>query len=303
MLTIAAVERETGIGKDTLRVWERRYGFPQPVRDPHGDRRYPIEQVEKLRLIRRLLEQGYRPGQIVPTRLAELSALADGESTAVGESAEANEILELLRTHDADALRQRLQQRLVRQGLERFVLDTVAPLNGFVGQAWMRGHLAIFEEHLYTEVVSGLLRTGIASATVPQAPPKILLTTLPGEQHGLGLLMAQVVAALEGATCVSLGLQTPATELAAACRAHRADVVALSFSSAYGARHALASLHDVRARLPLSTRIWAGGGAVHGLRRPPDGTCIVRNLSGLPDMIAQWRALAAPGAGPAPLAG
>jgi hypothetical protein len=28
LMNIAAVERETGLGKDTLRVWERRYGFP-----------------------------------------------------------------------------------------------------------------------------------------------------------------------------------------------------------------------------------------------------------------------------------
>ena len=29
LLSIAAVERETGLGKDTLRAWERRYGFPE----------------------------------------------------------------------------------------------------------------------------------------------------------------------------------------------------------------------------------------------------------------------------------
>jgi DNA-binding transcriptional MerR regulator len=39
--SIAAVERDTGIGKDTLRVWERRYGFPQPGRDSFGERSYP----------------------------------------------------------------------------------------------------------------------------------------------------------------------------------------------------------------------------------------------------------------------
>jgi hypothetical protein len=35
-LPIAAVERDTGLAKDTLRVWERRYGFPQPGRDANG---------------------------------------------------------------------------------------------------------------------------------------------------------------------------------------------------------------------------------------------------------------------------
>ena len=37
-LSIAAVERDTGLAKDTLRVWERRYGFPQPVRDAFDER-------------------------------------------------------------------------------------------------------------------------------------------------------------------------------------------------------------------------------------------------------------------------
>ena len=52
--SIAAVERDTGLGKDTLRVWERRYGFPQPQRDSSGERIYPLDQVEKLRVIKRL---------------------------------------------------------------------------------------------------------------------------------------------------------------------------------------------------------------------------------------------------------
>ena len=52
-LPISAVERETGIPKDLLRMWERRYGFPLPGRDEHGDRVYPREQIDKLRLLRR----------------------------------------------------------------------------------------------------------------------------------------------------------------------------------------------------------------------------------------------------------
>ena len=71
-LPIAAVERETGLSKDTLRVWERRYGFPQPGRDGAGERIYPAEQVERLRVIARLLNAGERPGQIVALPLAEL---------------------------------------------------------------------------------------------------------------------------------------------------------------------------------------------------------------------------------------
>ena len=60
---IAAVERDTGLSKDVLRMWERRYGFPQPDRDSNGERCYPADQVERLRLIKRLMDAGHRPGK------------------------------------------------------------------------------------------------------------------------------------------------------------------------------------------------------------------------------------------------
>ena len=60
---IAAVERDTGLSKDVLRMWERRYGFPVPDRDGNGERSYPAEQVERLRLIKRLMDAGHRPGK------------------------------------------------------------------------------------------------------------------------------------------------------------------------------------------------------------------------------------------------
>ncbi|MEY2631516.1 MAG: hypothetical protein RIR00_170, partial [Pseudomonadota bacterium] len=61
--SIAAVERDTGLSKDVLRMWERRYGFPVPDRDTNGERAYPSEQVERLRQIKRLMDQGHRPGK------------------------------------------------------------------------------------------------------------------------------------------------------------------------------------------------------------------------------------------------
>ena len=62
-LNIAAVERETGLSKDVLRKWEIRYGFPAPQRDSLGERAYPADQVNRLRLIKRLMDAGMRPSR------------------------------------------------------------------------------------------------------------------------------------------------------------------------------------------------------------------------------------------------
>ena len=39
-----------GISPNTLRSWERRYGFPQPLRSPGGHRQYSLSEIESLRL-------------------------------------------------------------------------------------------------------------------------------------------------------------------------------------------------------------------------------------------------------------
>jgi DNA-binding transcriptional MerR regulator len=39
-----------GVSPNTLRSWERRYGFPQPQRSPGGHRQYALAQIEALKL-------------------------------------------------------------------------------------------------------------------------------------------------------------------------------------------------------------------------------------------------------------
>ncbi|MBS1228542.1 MAG: transcriptional regulator, MerR family [Proteobacteria bacterium] len=266
MMNIGAVERDTGLGKDTLRVWERRYGFPQPVRDANGERLYPDDQVDRLRLIKRLMDQGHRPGRLFAAGEDELLQLASAQPparSACGPEDRAGataDILARLKAHDAQGLSQALKQAMLRQGLELFVLNTVAALNRAVGDAWMRGELAVFEEHLYAEQIKSLLRQAIGNLPAgADGRPRILLTTVPEERHVLGLLMAECLLSLDGATCISLGAQTPLADIAQAAAAHRADIVALSFSSAFPARLTGPLLAQLRAMLPPAVRLWAGG--------------------------------------------
>ena len=48
LYSICVVERDTGIGRDTLRVWDRRYGFPEPVRSEKGERKYSEKQLPRI---------------------------------------------------------------------------------------------------------------------------------------------------------------------------------------------------------------------------------------------------------------
>ena len=295
--TIANVEKETGLSKDTLRMWERRYGFPAPERDPGGDRVYPAAQVERLRLIKRLIDQGHRPGQLMalsPEALRTLPARDTGDEprraviSAAGNQ-EIDELLALLKNHDAAQFQQRLQQTLARQGLGRFVMDTVAPLTRQVGQAWEDGRFAVFEEHLFTELTKRVLRQAIASLPPPNAGPRILLTSVPDEPHVLGLLMAEALFALEGAQCIPLGAQMPLLDIAHATAAHRADVVALSFSSAFPTRRVGPVLAQLRELLPAEVALWVGGDGAPPAAIPL-GVSRLRTLADGVEALGAWRA-------------
>lgn len=297
-LSIGSVERETGLSKDTLRIWERRYGFPQPGRDAFGERVYVLEDVRKLQLLKRLIDIGHRPGKIVDRNVEELQALAQGISQIAtplqagdGEREELQHYLDLCKAHRFEDFRRNLSQDLLRIGLFGCVVNVIAPLTQMVGHHWANGSLAVFEEHLYTESVQIVLRNAIAAIPRPHGTadrPRVLLTTFPQEQHGLGLLMAEAIFALEGANCISLGVQTPITEIARAAETQHADIVALSFSSAMNGNQALEGLRNLRAALPAETEIWIGGGCALLARRPPSGIMVL-DLPDLAGQLEDWQ--------------
>jgi methanogenic corrinoid protein MtbC1 len=294
LISIAAVERDTGLSKDTLRVWERRYGFPQPLRDAFGERVYPLDQVDQLRLVKRLMDQGYRPGKIVGYSAGELQALAEAAGApramaAADGAPELTQLLGIVRSHDVEELRRQLTQMQVRIGLARFAIEVVGPLTELVGEAWTRGELEVFEEHLYTEVIQGVLRQAVGSLPQPGVRPRVLLTTVSGEPHGLGVLMAEAMFALEGARCISLGVQTPLWDIVLAARAQAVDVVALSYSSLPGPTMVLDSLRDLRGKLPASTELWAGGSSAALRRRALPGVQVLRGLEDVASELARWR--------------
>ena len=296
-LSIAAVERDTGLSKDTLRVWERRYGYPTPQRDPVGERAYSFDQVEKLRILKRLLDAGHRPGRVVPLPLDELRRLSEAVSTGARPAAQAaaaldlREFLAMLHGHDVEGLRRSLAQAIGRLGLARFVNDLVAPLNTRVGEAWMRGQLEVFEEHAYTESIQVVLRQAIANlpAAAPRDRPQVLLSTLPGEPHGLGLLMAEASFAIEGARCLSLGVQTPLWDLVLAQAAYTSDIVALSFTGCMNPNAVTVGLAELRAKLPRVVELWAGGLAPVLHRRSVKGVRAIATLGDLRAELQRWR--------------
>lgn len=291
-LSISAVSEDTGIAKEVLRKWEERYGFPVPERDGAGVRLYSAEQASRLKVIKRLLDVGMRPGQVVPLDEAGLALLLTQrtpESTVTAKSLFTENIVEWLRSRDPELLRNKLQSTLAQLGLRNFIIDVMSEMNEEVGGAWADGRISVKDEHLYTETVQTLVRNALTGVRPTDGAPRILLTTVTGELHTLGLLMAETVMSLEGATCISLGAQMPLPEIVGAVKAYNADIIALSFSSAFPKKKIPPLLRELRSLCAPDTVLWAGGSGVVGLDSTPRGVLLHPTLASGISALEKYR--------------
>lgn len=75
---IGAVARLTGIPPDTLRVWERRYAVVEPSRSDAGTRLYGADDVGRLTLIKRLVDNGDAISHVAALNLSQLQERVRG---------------------------------------------------------------------------------------------------------------------------------------------------------------------------------------------------------------------------------
>jgi len=73
MLTIDQISKITGIRKSTLRYWEKSFNdFLKPARTHSNRREYTVEDLNRVKAIKRLLEQEHLTALGVRMRLQEL---------------------------------------------------------------------------------------------------------------------------------------------------------------------------------------------------------------------------------------
>lgn len=271
-ISIGAVSRATRIPIETLRTWERRYGFPMPVRKPSGHRVYPAALVEHLRRVARLLSQGHRPGEILGLSLRQLEALLALSEPAraaemtkpgpAGDEYSANAIRKMLGAVaelDREALMQELRAAWMRLGPPRFLEEVAGAFLVEIGREWRAGKIEIRHEHFASACVSDFLRGAREPYEHQARGPRVVAATLPGEDHEGGLLIASALMTLNGYRVVYLGTGTPVEQIAAAARAGNTEVVAISISAAMPRARSLRAITQLRKAIPNRVPLWIGG--------------------------------------------
>jgi DNA-binding transcriptional MerR regulator/methylmalonyl-CoA mutase cobalamin-binding subunit len=258
---IRAVSKLTGIGIDTLRAWERRYGAVTPRRDGRG-RAYTEGDVARLRLLQEAAAAGHSIGRIARLDDAALRRLtaqqpARAPASAVDHS-RLNAALLALDTSAIDQECARLAATLSPLGLVR---DVLLPALREVGDAWNERPGGIAREHVISGTVRHLLGTFLRIYARRGSPVRLLFATPAGERHEIGILSAAMLAATQGMGISYVGPDLPASEIVEAVKAADAHVLVLGLTRARTRQESARELAAIARGIPAEVEIWVGGPA------------------------------------------
>ena len=288
-LHIREVVRITGLRREQLYMWQRRYNFPAPLRDGFGDRVYPADQVARLKLIKQLLSEGWRAGAVVPLTESVLQSMlgltVEDPAPLPGEIEAA---VKLLAQHRVGELQNHLSKLFAVQGMRKFLEATLIPLNEAVHEQVVRGEMENFQELRFADLAQRLLRdvTRLVRPTRDARP--VLLATPPNDPNQLGLAILELLLFTEGVNCLTLGAGVPAQEIAGAASAYRTSLVVLLFDRGISGKIAGQEIRSLRAELPQELPLVVSGRAVNLLAKPIAG---VRTAADFSSIMATMREL------------
>ncbi|MEN8686920.1 MAG: MerR family transcriptional regulator [Desulfuromonadales bacterium] len=282
-MKILQLSQEIGVGIDTLRIWERRYGFPVPGRDARGHRSYNRSQVEELRVVKKLQDFGQRPGKIFALSPPDRRELLDRLTThKLPSDAHLKRLVDEMSPRQIAA---ELADQRSKLDLSGFIKHCVMPLLQLLDHGWTTGQLSIAREHLITEQLENLLKNELHK-TAMENRPQIVFLTLSGERHKLGLLLSAVTFQQAGLHIFWLREELPLSEIPQLAIDLGVAGVALSFSSHYARRQAKQDLRDLRRQLDAKVKIIAGGDAVQHMSSLPD-LLVCNDLEQIPQLVSR----------------
>ena len=274
----------TGLSPGTLRAWERRYGAVVPARDPSGRRSYGSDELTRLQLLHKAVDQGHTIGKLVALSDSELRELiAESISHATGPHPAAenlyNQLIAAVEDYDAIACERILGLAVASLSPFDFVRDVLSRTLREVGERWHKGEMTIAQERILSSCARRLLLAIIQSQFSHRGHALLLFGTLSGETHELGSLSAAFLAGRQGLSVNYLGTDLPASEMSRIAVKSRAAAVGISVS--INDENKYQQVLELCEDLPAQTRLWVGGRAASAitLRGLPANALPIRDLS------------------------
>jgi MerR family transcriptional regulator, light-induced transcriptional regulator len=292
---IHRVAKLTGLSKDVIRVWERRYGLVKPSRSLNRYREYTDEDVTLLRFVKAHMEQGATIGGLATEGRDSLIARMRLATSFAAEDQRPhdrllNDLRGLLAPIDKAEFERKLNGAVAVIPFEEAVQRILLPLQRRIGELWHEGRLGTAVEHYVTKLIQQKLFSVMNQLPVNELGPRVLIACPEGEFHEIGAQTVAYLAATRGCHIYYLGPNLPISDLQSFCEDVNPDMVLLSLTEGKSDEAARRLLEELK---PLSTRwpVMVGGqGAIavahllqnSGVELLEDLAALHRRLSLLP---------------------
>lgn len=253
---IHRVAKLTGLSKDVIRVWERRYGFVKPSRSSNRYREYSDEDVALLRFVKTQMEQGATIGGLATEGRDALIARMRLATPFIAEEQKPHEhllddLMGLLDPIDKAGFERKLNGAVAVIPFEEAVQRILLPLQRRIGDLWHQGRLGTAIEHYVTKLIQQKLFSVMNQLPVNEFGPRVLIACPEGETHEIGAQAVAYIAATRGCQVYYLGPNLPTSDLMAFCEKISPDLVLLSLTEA---KSEDAMLQQLRGLEQLATR-------------------------------------------------
>ena len=233
-ITIKVISNACGVLPHTIRTWERRYNTFIPERSDKGQRYYSSEDLERAKLIVRIIDRGYSISKISHLNLSELRELLE---SSIDQSTETQflvkktteDLFQYLKQYDVENVAKEMEHLRLSVGGKEFILEIVLPVMREIGVYVSKGEYSITQEH----IVSTIIRAQLSLMNLPNmgAGSGFIIATPEGNIHELSILIADVLCRLNRYSTTYLGASHPAPCLAEATNALKSNVVLLGVIS------------------------------------------------------------------------
>lgn len=278
---ISTVAEMTGIPRNTLIAWERRYGLLSPERLENGYRRYTEADVAQLFKLKNALNAGLKiseavdlvraglrapPASPVETHEPESPLRADKRDGSFSQVRE--RLFVALSTYRSDEA-QNLLGTLLTIPFPTRLHQIYFPLLQQIGDAWQTGAISVAQEHFATGIVKAHLATiFISTGQVSLSAPHAATTTLPHEEHEIAALAMAIQLSLGGYRVSYLGPKLPARDLVEFCKSQNPKLVCISCITLPTEKEFEQYLSTLPAVAKAGTRVVLGGQALSGRKAP-----------------------------------
>ena len=253
---IHRVAKLTGLSKDVIRVWERRYGLVKPSRSSNRYREYRDEEVALLRFVKAQMEQGATIGSLAAEGHDSLVVRMRVATPVSAEDQKPHErllddLMGSLDPLDKAGFERRLNGAVAVIPFEEAVQRILLPLQRRIGELWHQGRLDIGVEHYVTKIVQQKLFSVMNQLPVNESGPRVLIACPEGETHEIGAQAVAYIAAIKGCHVYYLGPNLPSSDLVIFCEKIKPDLVLLSLTEVKPEAAALQQLKELE---QLATR-------------------------------------------------